>query len=55
MVDRIRKVVENRSNLGPITLFLGAKRDFLSRRTCSAGSRQLAADSGQEKQLLSAQ
>ncbi len=25
MVDRIRKVVENRSYLGPITLFLGAK------------------------------
>jgi hypothetical protein len=29
MVDRIRKVVENRSNLGPITLFLGAKTAVL--------------------------
>jgi hypothetical protein len=33
MVDRIRKVVENMSNLGPITVFLRAKRAFFSRGT----------------------
>jgi hypothetical protein len=33
MVDRIRKVVENRSYLGPITIFLEAKRAFFVRRT----------------------
>jgi hypothetical protein len=33
MLDMIRKVIKNRSNLGPITLFLGAKRAFFKRRT----------------------
>ena len=47
MVDRIRKVVENRSNLEPITLFLGAKTAFFGRRTYAAGRRQLAAGSSE--------
>jgi len=33
VIDNFRKIVENRSNLGPITLFLGAKRVFFDRRT----------------------
>jgi hypothetical protein len=37
MVDRIRKVVENECYLGPITLFLGAKRAFFDRRTKGMG------------------
>jgi len=38
MVDRIRKVVENRSNLGPITLFLGAKTAFFGWGTREHGA-----------------
>ena len=44
MVDRIRKVVEDRSSLGPQIFIFRAKKRFLGRRTWSAGSRQLTAD-----------
>jgi len=39
VVDRIRKVVENKCYLGPITLFLGAKTAFFGKGTKSMGHR----------------
>jgi len=39
MIDRIRKVVENKCYLGPITLFLGAKTAFFGKGTKSMGHR----------------
>ena len=38
MVDRIRKVVEKRSSLEPIMLFLGAKTAFLGGARQSMGA-----------------